>query len=69
MPRHTVDEEDANHVSIPGLWRAQSDLVELEKKHVGDRATQLGQKQRALLIQYFSSDEGSVSWQDRFIKY
>ena len=69
MPRRTVDEEDANHVSIPGLWRAQSDLLELERKRVGDRATQLGQKQRALLIEYFSSDVGSVSWQDRFIKY
>ena len=64
IPRHTVDEENANHDTfIPGLWRQQTELLPLQR-YSGNRATQLGKKQRELLTRYFQSRRGRVWWQD-----
>ena len=70
IPSHTVDEETANdHEFVPGWWREQSKMLPLNKRHTGNRSTQLGKIQRELLTDYFQSERGRVFWQDWVINF
>ena len=60
-----LDKEDpvSHHVN-PGSWRKGPIMGELEALK-GNNATKAGKAYRMYLTQYFNSEVGSVSWQER----
>jgi len=58
-----VDQEDDDHQLIPGAWRNNAVMQEVEEEGRGPRATAAAKEQRAYLKHYFASDAGSVPWQ------
>ncbi len=61
-----VDTEDANHQVVPGAWRTGKVLKELQIER-GNRCTKAASIQREVLMEYFSSEAGSVPWQDTMV--
>lgn len=62
-----LDQEDGNHNLIPGEWRQEANMHEVEHIVGPNRDTRAGKRQREYLRLYFSSAAGSVPWQDRMI--
>ena len=59
-----VDQEDQHHNIIPGAWRLDKPLLQLQQQCVrGNRITRLSKMQRLYLCAYYNSDAGSVPWQ------
>ena len=59
----SVDEEDDNQEMIPGQWRTDAVMHEVEAQLRAPRANAAGQALRTTLQHYFNSDAGSVPWQ------
>ena len=63
-----VDAEDDDHNLIPGMWRQNAQMHEVEQVVGPNRDTTEAKRQREYLRLYFNSPAGSVPWQDRMIK-
>ena len=63
----SVDEEDDNKDMIPGQWRTDAVMHEVEAQLRAPRANAAGQALRTALQHYFNSDAGSVPWQLRIL--
>ena len=65
----SVDEEDEDKEEIPGQWRTDAVMheVEVEAQLRAPRANAAGQALRTTLQHYFNSDAGSVPWQLRIL--
>ena len=63
----SVDEEDDNKEMIPGQWRTEAAMHEVEAQLRAPRATAAGQALRTTLMHYFNSDAGSAPWQLRIL--
>ena len=63
----SVDEEDDNQEMIPGQWRTDAVMHEVEAELRAPRANAAGQALRTTLQHYFNSDAGSVPWQLRIL--
>ena len=65
----SVDEEDDNKEMIPGQWRTDAVMHEVEAQLRAPRANAAGHGQalRTTLQNYFNSDAGSVPWQLRLL--
>ena len=62
-----VDREDpTTHNIIPGAWRDDNTLVGLDKIG-GNTSLKVAKIQRNYLCKYYSSEAGSVAWQDKMI--
>ena len=62
-----LDVENDTHDLIPGLWRANANMHEVNTVMGPNRDTIAAKKQREYLRLYFNSPAGSVPWQDRMI--
>ena len=62
-----VDEEDENNEVIPGQWRTDAVMHEVEAQLRAPRANATGQALRTTFQHYFNSDAGSVPWQLRVL--
>lgn len=58
-----VDFEDANHQVVPGDWRNQANMQDLNNVIGGNRTTRAAKQQRLYLKHYFNSPAGQVPWQ------
>ena len=65
--RLDVDEEDENNQVIPGQWRTDAVMHEVEAHLHAPRANAAGQALRSTFQHYFNSDAGSVPWQLRVL--
>ena len=63
----SVDEEDEDKEVIPGQWRTDAVMHEVEDQLRAPRANAAGQALRITLQYYFNSDAGSVPWQLRIL--
>ena len=59
----SVDEEDDNKEMIPGQWRTDAVMHEVNAQLRAPRANAAGQALQTTLQHYFNSDAGSVPWQ------
>jgi hypothetical protein len=67
LTNHLVDHEDpSTHEVIPGPWRDEVSLCCLNPMR-GNNMTQTAKAQRQYLCEYFSSEAGSVTWQEDMI--
>ena len=64
--RH-LDVEDADHNIIPGDWRNDAAMHEVEDVRAPNRDTREAKQQREYLKLYFNSPAGSVPWQERIV--
>ena len=64
---HEIDEEDENNEVVPGAWRMDAVMQEVENNLRAPRANAGGQALRTILRHYFNSDAGSVPWQLRIL--
>ena len=62
-----LDDEDGAHNLIPGAWRQDANLPDLDVPPGRNRDTNLGRRQRDYLKEYFNSPAGLVPWQDRMV--
>ena len=62
-----ADQEDNNHNIIPGEWRKDNPLMDGVSELPSNSTTKAAKNQREYLRAYFSSEAGSVSWQDDMI--
>ena len=62
-----LDNEDENHNLIPGEWRQQANMHDVEQVVGPNRDTRAGKQLREYLKLYFNSAAGSVPWQDRML--
>ena len=68
LPLGAVDEEDAEHNVIPGEWRAGQQMEEDGQPiRARNTASKDAKALREYLKEYYSSQDGSVPWQDRMI--
>ena len=68
LPSYTnslLDKETDDHRVIPGAWRSDRSLENVEPLH-GNNATMSAKRQREELCE-FVNDIGAVPWQDRMI--
>ena len=63
----SVDEEDDNKEMIPGQWRTDAVMHEVDAQLRAPRANAAGQALRTTLQHYFNSDAGNVLWQLRIL--
>ena len=63
----SVDEEDENNEVIPGQWRTDTVMHEVEAQLRATRANAAGQALHTTLQHYVNSDAGSVPWQLRIL--
>ena len=60
-----LDMEDDEHNLVPGLWRANANMHEVNRVVGANRDTRAGKRQREYLKLYFNSPAGSVPCQER----
>ncbi|KAL8567704.1 hypothetical protein ACOMHN_009012 [Nucella lapillus] len=65
-PPPSVDLEDEQHNVIPGQWRGEAQMDDLEAV-TGNRTTKVAKRQRLSLKHYFMSDAGAIEWQQQMI--
>ena len=63
-----MDLEDQNHNVIPGSWRNDTVLHDVNHERARNTGTQEGRQIRRYLAHYFTSKAGSVPWQDKMIQ-
>uniref|UniRef100_UPI00358EEE5F putative nuclease HARBI1 n=1 Tax=Myxine glutinosa TaxID=7769 RepID=UPI00358EEE5F len=64
-----VDQEDYRHNIIPGEWRDQANMLEVEQAVRGNRDSVEAKRQREVLRLYFNSPAGAVPWQERMVRH
>ncbi len=62
-----LDKEDEDHNIVPGAWRQQAELHDLEDERGSNIDTIKAKNQRKVLTQYYNSIVGSVPWQEDMI--
>lgn len=62
-----LDREDNLHNIIPGAWRENVNMQEVESVSGPNRDTVAGKRMREYIRLYFNSPPGSVPWQDSMI--
>ena len=62
-----VDREDEHHETIPGAWREGQSGLEGLNYNEGHNPQRQAKQQRDYLAQYYSSEAGSVPWQERMV--
>ena len=68
MQNAALDQEDDDHVLIPGEWRQGRNLQDVMNRDFrGNRVTAAGQNQRDYLKEYYNSPAGAVPWQNNMI--
>ena len=65
-PTEGDQEHPTTHQLVPGDWRRDDNLPAITV-HPPTRSTQIAKNQRTYLKDYFSSEAGSVPWQNRMI--
>ena len=65
---HLVDRDDRLHNVIPGQWRDDIPLEDLDVQG-GNQQSRLARAQRIYMSHYFMSDVGAVDWQGRMIEH
>lgn len=63
-----LDTEDDQHRLVPGAWREDAVLQDVEVEGRGPRMTKAGKEQRAYFKHYFLSEAGRVPWQETAIQ-
>ena len=58
-----LDQEDNNHQVIPGAWRNDANLEDINNIVGGNLATRAAKQQRHYLKHYYNSPAGAVPWQ------
>ncbi len=61
-----LDWDNANHQVIPGEWRDNADLSELQRLR-GNVGTRVARRQRLYLKKYYSSEARAISWQNDMV--
>ncbi|XP_014661400.1 PREDICTED: uncharacterized protein LOC106804647 [Priapulus caudatus] len=59
-----IDREDANHNLVPGSWRQDAQMHDMNEPQWGNRDTVAGKRQRLYLKHYLTSGAGAVHWQE-----
>jgi hypothetical protein len=67
LQNETLDQEDINHDVVPGAWRENANLTEMNNTVGCNRATKLAKAQRLYLKHYYNSAIGAVPWQNNMI--
>lgn len=67
MQDNLLDREDENHNIIPGAWRQDQQLPDMQQGRRGNRTTTAAKDQRDTLRAYYNSPAGAVPWQERMI--
>ena len=62
-----LDQEDDTHNLVPGEWRQNANMEDIDHIAGGNKDTVAGKRQRELLKLYFNSPVGAVPWQDAMI--
>ncbi|XP_041366787.1 uncharacterized protein LOC121381526 [Gigantopelta aegis] len=62
-----VDQEDANGNLIPGNWRRNANMHDMEQARGPTRESTKAKQKREYLKLYFNSPAGSVPWQDSMV--
>ena len=62
-----LDMENDQHDVMPGLWRENANMHEVNRVMGANRDTIIAKRQREYLKLYFNIPAGSVPWQDRMI--
>ena len=62
-----ADVEDTNHDMVPGEWRNNFHLADLQRAAGGNRITKEAKAQREYLMAYYNSPAGAVPWQGNMI--
>ena len=62
-----VDQEDANGNLIPGDWRRNANMHDMEQARGPTRESTKAKQEREYLKLYFNSPAGSVPWQDNMV--
>ena len=62
-----IDHEDAYHQVIPGAWRQDAQLGDMDEVIPGNLETKEAKWQRLELKHYYNSPAGALAWQDRMI--
>jgi hypothetical protein len=65
--RQEADQEDAEHNIVPGIWREDTPLVDGTSDFANHTTSKAAKKQREYLTHYYSSEAGSVPWQNDMI--
>uniref|UniRef100_A0A1A7WNN8 DDE Tnp4 domain-containing protein n=1 Tax=Iconisemion striatum TaxID=60296 RepID=A0A1A7WNN8_9TELE len=66
IPPGYVDSEDANHQLVSGTWRSEGALQSVSANRARNPSVE-AKKQRDVLVQYFVSPAGRISWQDNMV--
>ena len=64
---HNLDREDQNYNLIPGSWREQENLMQRLMADHGRNPSSQAKAIRKYLALYYSSEAGSVPWQERMV--
>jgi hypothetical protein len=62
-----LDQEDADHNIIPGSWRENANMHDMENVSGGKVMTQTAKSQRLYRKHYYNSPVGAVPWQNNMI--
>ena len=63
-----MDAEDEDHNIVPGAWRDEVQMGEVQQAVGGGNIDNVvGKQQREYLRMYFCSAAGSVPWQERMV--
>lgn len=63
-----LDREDENHQLVPGAWRDEAQLKDIEEVLDRNYPSKIAKQQRLYLKHYYSSPAGSVPWQERMVQ-
>jgi hypothetical protein len=63
-----LDREDENHQVIPGSWRDEVNLQDIEDVRDSNYPSKAEKQQRLYLKHYYSASVGRVPWQDNIIQ-
>ena len=67
LPTCSVDLEDRNRNVIPGSWRTDEVLIDVNREKARNVGSREGRQVRNYLSHWFISDAGSLPWQDNMI--
>ncbi|XP_072169416.1 putative nuclease HARBI1 [Diadema setosum] len=62
-----LDREDAQRNIIPGEWRQDTNMQDMEQRLVGNHTTRVAKLQRMYLKEYYDT-VGAVGWQNRMVE-
>jgi hypothetical protein len=68
MQNALLDKEDVDHNVVPGEWRLDHPMHDMEEVlPAGNRMTRTAKQQRLLLKHYYNNPIGAVDWQNQMI--